>query len=57
MGGWVGNEAVEAQQRIIDLDPSRPMIAAPFDGPLIHIRSKIDEIIEQEQASGRIAAE
>ena len=50
-------DIIEAQQRIIDLDPSRPMIAAPFDGPLIHIRSKIDEIIEQEQASGRIAAE
>lgn len=33
------------------------MVAAPFDGPLIHIRNKIDEIIEREQTSQKIAAE
>jgi hypothetical protein len=50
-------DIIEAQQRIIDLDPTRPMVAAPFDGPLIHIRNKIDEIIEREQTSQKIAAE
>jgi phenylpropionate dioxygenase-like ring-hydroxylating dioxygenase large terminal subunit len=50
-------DIIEAQQRMIDVDPARPMVAAPFDGPLIYIRGKIDAVIEHEQASRQIAAE
>jgi phenylpropionate dioxygenase-like ring-hydroxylating dioxygenase large terminal subunit len=53
-------DIIEAQQRSIDLDPSQPMTAAPFDGPLIHIRGKIDAVIaaeQAEQAEQSIAAE
>lgn len=50
-------DIIEAQQRVIDLDPSRPMMAAPFDGPLTYIRREIERIIEQEQSGKQLAAE
>lgn len=50
-------QIIEAQQRVIDLDPDRPMMAAPFDGPLTYIRRRIDDMIAEEQAGQRLAAE
>lgn len=50
-------DIIEAQQKVIDLEPSRPMMVAPFDGALTQIRRRIAEIVEQEAASGRLAAE
>lgn len=48
---------IEAQQRVIDLEPDRPMMAVSFDGPLLHIRRETDKIIKEESSSRKIAAE
>jgi len=46
-------DMIEAQQRVIKLDPEREMMPASFDGPLTHIREKMDRAIELEQFSGQ----
>ncbi len=50
-------EIIEAQQRIIDLDPNRPMLPAGIDRALIHIRRETDRIIGAERSSRGLAAE
>lgn len=50
-------DIIEAQQRMINLDPSREMMVAPFDGPLTRIRRMVAEAIEAEGAPKSVAAE
>lgn len=48
---------IEAQQRVIDLDPTRPMLPAGIDKALLHIRRETDRIVEREQGRTAAAAE
>ena len=43
-------DIIEAQQRVINLDPMRDMKPVSFDGPLTHIRKIMNKAIEQEQS-------
>lgn len=50
-------DMIEAQQRVINLDPARDMMAAPFDGPMMHIRRKVEATIKEEGSVQSMAAE
>lgn len=44
-------DMIEAQQQVINLDSDRPMMAMPFDGPLMHIRRKVELAIKKEMVA------
>lgn len=50
-------DIIEAQQRIISLEPDRAMLPAGIDKALLHIRRETDRIIEQERGPRAEAAE